>query len=106
MSCCVCYRQIGDTYVSIASLKMHMLCHENMTRCIMCDRKCFDKRNNACLLCGSITITKNAVAYDSSKCPKCGTKLITRTETRYYEITAHEYEVDCTVCPTCNPING
>ena len=81
MNCSLCRIFVGDTYVSIATLKMHLVCYEKLSRCIICDRRCFNSRENKCLLCGSYETsdqnkTNKLKDNNCNKCGKCGLFLI------------------------------
>lgn len=82
MSCSLCSIFVGDTYVNIATLKMHLFCYEKLSRCIICDRRCFNSNENKCLLCGSYETFDQykTIKFKDNKCNKCNLFLIMRKD--------------------------
>lgn len=97
MSCNFCSQSITNTYVVMESLKMHIGCYEEMSKCVICERKCFNYEINECLICGSIETNINKSDENISRhyCDKCSNSLIEYEEwiedewENKYPITVH-----------------
>lgn len=134
MSCVVCKKSIGSSYVVSNNMKIHRECESQLGFCDTCynnsvvDGKCLSCVSTSyhrCDVCGK-NIKSGQISsggrlmcskcisdeyerkhnyvdscYRKCICYKCGSPIKTEKETRYYGITAAEYEVEQTVCPKC-----
>jgi len=124
MSCNVCLLRVTNTYVVMESLKMHIGCYEKMSKCLMCERKCFDDEKNSCLICGLFEIndsTTKIIKNDSTenklntvettsdeklsarkcnKCTKCNNYLIEKKEWNQ-DLWGYNYQVNKYYCKYC-----
>jgi hypothetical protein len=77
MSCAVCFKKLGDTYVVNSTIKMHRICENDLSKCPDCRKH--TKIGKECMLCDH---------KEYYNCNRCDKKLVSGTMTNGFAYCA------------------
>lgn len=117
-NCYVCTKVIYDqeAYVVFGLQKVHLSCYDKMTKCLTCDKKCYDDVKSKCMMCEFVNVEpinsndpndnkkRKTGTTKSNKCDKCGSE----TYYKKYLTTVGKggtFAYDAETCPKCGFVN-